>query len=147
MKLSWGWKIAGLYSGFVIMMVCLVAASSHQKSYLVSKDYYKDEIAYQGVLDASRNQSKLSAAFTIHANGEAVIIDFPEEFKNSVLGGDVKFYSPVNEDWDCNFKIKAEHNSFSIPRSKLHKTRYTMKINCIADGKSYYQESEISLHI
>jgi hypothetical protein len=34
----------------------------------------------------------------------------------------------------------------SIDRSRLQKTRYTMKINWEVDGKKYYQETAINLN-
>lgn len=146
MKISWGWKIMILYSGFVAMILCLVIAANRQHFDLVSKDYYEEEIAYQKVLDAGKNQSALSHPLNIHANDKAVIIDFPDEFKSKTLTGDIQFYAPVNAEWDRNFKINAQDNSVSILRTSLHNTRYTIKISCTVDGKCYYQESEILLH-
>ncbi len=146
MKLSWGWKITILYVGFVLFMSTLVIASSHQHFDLVSKDYYEEEIAYQKVMDAGKNQSTLSRSLNIHANGQSVIIDLPDEFKSKAVTGNVKFYSPVDASWDKDFKIDAENNSINISRSVLRNTRYTIKISFSADGKNYYQESEIILH-
>lgn len=146
MKISWGWKIVLLYSGFVGIIVTLVVASSRQQIDLVSKDYYQQEIAYQKVIDAGKNQAGLSRPMDVHANTQNVVISFPEEFKGKALGGDVKFYSPVNEKWDRSYKIDADNNTVTISRANLKNTRYTIKINCLVDGKSYYQESEIHLH-
>ena len=146
MKLGWGWKIAILYSGFVVMMLCLVIAANSQHFDLVSKDYYEEEIAYQKVLDAGKNQSALSHPLNILASDKAVTIEFPAEFKSKELSGDVQFYAPVNAEWDKDFKINAQNNSFTIQRSALHNTKYTIKISCTVDGKNYYQESEILLH-
>lgn len=146
MKISWGWKIGLLYSCFVVLMVVLVVASSRQHFDLVSKDYYEKEIAYQDVIDAGKNQSGLSRPLSIHANENTVTIEFPEEFRAKVLSGEIKFYAPVNAEWDRSFKINAENNSMVISRSDLKNTRYTVKISCTIDGKNYYQESDITLH-
>ncbi len=146
MKISWGWKIACLYCGFVIFMSSLVIASSRQRFDLVSKDYYGEEIAYQKVLDAGKNQSELSEPFAIYANDKVVVVNFPEEFKNKQLFGTIQFYSPVNSDWDRNYKIVPINNGVTIDRNALHNTRYTIKISCVVNGKNYYQESEIMLH-
>lgn len=146
MKIGWGWKIAILYGGFVAIIVTLVVGSSRQSFDLVSKDYYKEEIAYQQVIDASKNQSALSEPMAIHANAQAVVIDFPAEFKDKALSGNVQFYSPVNSQWDRNFSLTKEGNSVSIDRAKLQNTRYKLKISCQVDGKNYYQESELYLH-
>ncbi len=146
MKIGWGWKLGILYGGFVAMILFLVIAANNQHFDLVSKDYYEAELGYQKVLDAGKNQSALSHPVNIHANEKAVTIEFPDEFKSKVLTGDVQFYAPVNAEWDREFKINAQDNSFTIQRSTLHNTKYTIKISCVVDGKSYYQESEISLH-
>lgn len=146
MKIGWGWKIMILYGAFVLMIITLVTASSKQRVDLVSKDYYQEEITYQKVLDAGKNQAALSASFGIHANGSDLVIEFPQEFQSAVPKGVVTFYSPVNETWDRSFDITAAGNKFVIPLGKLYMTRYIVKIRCTAGGKDYYQESEIQLH-
>ncbi len=146
MKLGWGWKIAILYGCFAILILSLVIASNRQHFDLVSDDYYGEEVAYQKVIDASKNQSALSQPLQIHANESSVIIEFPNEFKDKMLTGSIQFYSPVNESWDHTYKITPQNNSFSISRTELQKTRYILKINCTIDGKNYHQETEINLH-
>ena len=91
MKIGWGWKIAVLYGGFVVLMVSLVVASNRQKFDLVSKTYYDDEIAFQKTLDAAKNQAGLSEAVSIHANKDSVTINFPAEFKDKALSGNILF--------------------------------------------------------
>ena len=146
MKISWGWRIGILYGSFVLFMATLVIASSHQHFDLVSKDYYGEEIAYQKVIDAGKNQAALSRPLTIHADGQSVIIDFPDELKSKLLSGDVSFYSPADAQWDRKFKINVQNNSMTIPRNSLRNTIYTIKISWTADNKNYYQESAIRLH-
>ncbi len=145
MKISWGWKIALLYSTFVVLMVSLVIASSRQQFDLVSKDYYKEEIAYQDVIDAGKNLAALSGSLEISANENAVRIVFPPEFGGRVISGDIRFYSGVHAAWDRSFKINASGNTVTIPRAELVNTKYTIKINCVVDNAKYYRESEIQL--
>ncbi len=146
MTIGWGWKITILYSVFVAMIVGLVIASSHQKIDLVSKDYYKDEIAYQKVLDASKNQASLEGALTIHADGREIFIEFPKEFSDKFLTGNVKLYSASHQEWDRNFPINTSGGRLSIPRSNLQHTLYTIKVSYTVGEKSYYSESQLDLH-
>lgn len=146
MKIGWGWKLALMYGGFVVLIMGLVIASSRQHFDLVTKNYYDAELAYQNVLDAGKNQSALSAPLNIHANRDAVSIDFPDELKNKQLACNIEFYAPVNADWDRNFKMNTKANSVAISRSKLRNTRYTVKVSYSVEGKNYYQESELMLH-
>lgn len=143
---SWGWRIALLYGGFVALIMTLVIRSSHQHFDLVSKDYYEKEIAYQQVIDASRNQSALSSAMEVHANATNVVIEMPAEFAGKSVIGSVQFYSPVNAAWDKKYPIRLVDNKIMIARSELKNTRYTIKIDCEAAGKKYYQETELNLY-
>jgi len=145
MQIGWGWKITLLYSGFVALILFLVISSSRQQIDLVSKNYYEQEIRYQDVINAGKNQSGLSAALGVSSNANTVTISFPEEFKGKAISGNVQFYAPVNAAWDKSFTINAENNAIIIPRSELHDTRYIVKISCIADGKNFYQETELML--
>ncbi len=146
MKIGWGWKIAILYAGFMAMIITLVTASSHQKIDLVSKDYYKDEIAYQDVLNASKNQALLTANPEIHANGSEVVIEFPADVAKQSLKGNVNFYAAVNKEWDKDFAISVTDNKMVIPRNALHDIIYQLKISYSADGKQYYYEAKLDLH-
>ncbi len=146
MKIGWGWKIMILYLGFMGMIIALVAASSNQKIDLVSKDYYKDEIAYQDVLNASKNQAGLATNPEVHANGQQVVIEFPAELAKQQLTGKVDFYAAVNKDWDKNFGITVADNKMVIERSALHNVIYQLKISYAVAGKQYYYETQLDLH-
>jgi hypothetical protein len=145
MKFSWGWKIAILYTGFAIMIGTLVVASNKQSVDLVSKQYYKEEIEYQKVIDASHNQAKLSGNVIIKANSNFVTISFPDEFKDKIVTGEVHFYAPANPQWDKVLPISTSQNNMTIPMQELHNTTYTIKIKYKVDGVEYYRESNVKL--
>lgn len=145
LNVGWGWKIALMYSGFVALIMGLVIASSHQHFDLVSNDYYKDEIAYQQVLDASHNQATLAGSLQVHATSDAVVIEFPQDFAGKQIEGKVNFYSPIKKDWDRSFAITTTNNSMGIDRAGLVKTNYTIKVSYTVAGKTYYQENGLNL--
>ena len=144
-QLNWGFKITLLYSVFAVGIIFLVVASSRQQIDLVSADYYKQEVGYQKVIDASKNQAALTAPVVIHANSYTVIFDLPAELRGKEVTANIDFYSPVNKEWDRNFKVTTSENSISIGRDKLEAKNYTIKISYTVDGKDYYQESAIQL--
>ena len=110
------------------------------------KDYYKQEIAYQQVIDASRNQSKLTGTLSIHANEKEITIEFPDDFSNKALTGNVNLYAASNQDWDKDFPVDVSNQKMTIPRTHLKPTLYTMKVTYVVDGKSYYYQTQIDLH-
>lgn len=144
-QFGWGWRIALLYIGFVIMMLVLVISSSKQKFDLVSEDYYKDEIAYQQVLDGSKNQAALSSALLFGANDKTITITFPLEFAGKDIEGTINFYSAVDKRWDRTFNIRPVANTMAIDRRLLRHTNYLVKLTYSVSGKNYYMEQDINL--
>lgn len=145
MKLNWGAKIAILYSSFVVMMITLVIASTHQKFELVSDDYYKQEISYQEVIDATNNQAALSSPVLLDLTDNFVTLTFPQEFDGQKISGTVQFYSPITADYDKQWPISVSKNKMFVEKQALSKTAYKVKITYSVDQKSYYQESAINL--
>ena|ERR1700761_8923130 len=145
-KIGWGTKIAILYCGFITLIVTLVVGSCRQHFDLVSANYYNDEVAYQKVIDAQKNDQQLSAPITIASDRSSIAIGFPDEFKGQELKGKITFYSPVNAAWDRSFPISTDASKMHIDISKLALTRYTVKIELTAGNKDYYQESEMNLY-
>ncbi|MBS1740194.1 MAG: FixH family protein [Bacteroidetes bacterium] len=146
MKINWGARIAILYLGFVALVVTLVFMSMKHDTQLVTKDYYQDEIKYQEVIDAGKNQAALSSPVGFSVNNENVTILLPVEFSDKIVKGDVQFYSAVNAAWDEHFPIDGQSTTFIIPRSKLHPTRYKVKLRWESEAKTYYQETDLNLY-
>jgi len=135
-----------LYSFFVAMIIALVVSSSRQKFDLVSKDYYKQELTYQDMINAGKNQAGLSMPVSIHAGPSNITIEMPTELQGKELSGEIRFYSPVNKEWDRIYKLGPNDQVSVIPRADLQNTRYIVKVSFNAEGKKYYQESELQLH-
>lgn len=145
MQISWGWKIALVYIGFVGLIVTLVFKSVHQHVDLVAPDYYAQEIAYQKVIDAGKNQSALSAPVQVYANSEHVSFEFPKEFATQQIAGSIQFYAPANAQMDKRFTLALADNKFEVARAALGNTNYQVKISWDADGKKYFQETDLNL--
>ncbi|MBS1773168.1 MAG: FixH family protein [Bacteroidetes bacterium] len=146
LKLSWGTRIALLYGSFVVLIVILVAGSMRQSFDLVTPDYYSQEIKYQQVIDADKNLSQLSSKAKMDVTANDVVISFPAEFGGKTLNGTVQFYSPIKTAWDKKMNLAVTNNTMTVPRQQLQPTTYTVKLSWVADGKNYYQETDINLH-
>lgn len=145
-KMNWGARIALLYGGFVVLIVVLVTKSMREDFDLVSTDYYNKELAYQNVIEAGKNQATLSEPVKVYKDGSNVTIDFPAEFDGAVVEGNIQFYSKLNAKWDRSIPVAIdEQGNCSIPVDKLVNTIYTVKMDWRADGKTYYQETELNL--
>ena len=145
-KAGWGFRIALLYGGFVVFMVTLVTLSMKQDFQLVSKDYYDQELQYQQVIDAGKNQSALSAPVHLEKTDTEVRLTLPPEFEQAAVKGTVSFYAQANAAWDARFELEPVSNMQRIPRAQLHPTNYKVKISWEAAGRNYYQETALNLY-
>ncbi|XZF14969.1 FixH family protein [Chitinophagaceae bacterium MMS25-I14] len=145
MHINWGARIAILYIGFVALIITLVTLSMKRRVDLVANDYYGEEIAYQKVIDAGKNQSALSVPVAVQPAPETITLTFPAEFKQQHLNGTIQLYSPQQSDYDRQFTLSTDDNTFIIPRAQLRKAHYIMKISWTANGKNYYQETNLNL--
>ncbi len=145
--LSWGTRIIILYLGFVALIATLVVGSMRQDFDLVSKDYYSEELKYQNIINASKNQSKLSEAISLKQTSQNIQITFPEEFRNSTLKGTIHFYSQVNARWDRIYNIETNaEGCYNIPTKELQETSYLVKLKWNTGNREYYQETPIKIY-
>lgn len=144
--MSWGTKIILVFSVFVILMITLVYKSYQTKFELVSKDYYKDELEYQKVIDASKNSADLDAKIVIEQSGKAFKLILPDTLKTAAMAGDVHFYCPYNSTNDLKFDLSTRKDGTLIfDSAKLNGGRYILKVNCIFNGKPYFIEKDINI--
>jgi hypothetical protein len=146
MALNWGHKITIVLILFGVLMLTLVYMSIKTDFQLVSKDYYKDELKYQQIIDGSNNAAALSSPVTIAQSDNNITIQFPLEMKGKLLEGSIWFYCAYNDQNDRHIKIDVTNNAIqTIERSKLSTANYIIKTNWKADGKNYYNEQSFSI--
>ena len=146
MPLNWGHKITIVLVLFAALMFTLVYKSVKTDFQLVSKDYYKDELQYQQVIDGSNNANALSTSVTLSQNENGISIRFPQEMKGELLEGDIWFYCSYNDRYDLRLKIDVTNEAVQIiDRKKLAAATYTVKTSWKAAGKIYYNEQTFTV--
>ena len=83
MNINWGHKIILVFVLFVSLIATLVYKSIHTNFELVTKEYYKDELVYQQVIDGTNNANKLGGITTVSSDAQFVNVTLPEEMKKS----------------------------------------------------------------
>lgn len=143
--MNWGKKIALAYSGFVIFMVGLVYLCLQQKDmFLVTPDYYKEELAYQDVIDGKNNVAALSDDVKVNYTENGIQIVFPEECLGAA--GQVVLYRPSDAGKDIQVPFKlAANTSLPVSTVKLDKGLWTLKLDWKQADKSYYLEQKLTL--
>lgn len=144
--MNWGTKIIVVFSVFVVLMMTLVYKSYQTKFELVSKDYYKEELEYQNVIDASKNSADLTVKIDITQAERDFKLVIPDSLKTADMVGDVYFYCPYDSKNDMRFVLKTKEDGTMIfNNSQLKGGRYILKVNCKLNGKSYFIEKDVNI--
>ncbi|MDZ7607986.1 MAG: FixH family protein [Cyclobacteriaceae bacterium] len=146
--MNWGWKIAILYSGFVVMTLGMVFYFMGHKVDLVAEDYYKQEIAYQDQIDKMSNSQAMLQPLGIDLDRQTLsaIIRFPTEHASAGIQGSVQLYRPANSDEDKSFDILIDSTGVqSVLLTGFSKGLWKIKVMWNSGGKDYYSEKVVTL--
>ena len=143
MKLSWGYKIAFVYIGFVAFIGILVYKASNQKFDLVTKDYYEEELKYQQVIDQAANTTKLSTPVVVERKEGEVKISFPVEMKNKKKLVDFYLYRAADAKKDFRKSFHLDANETIQPLPAGMSGMYELKLLWEAEGVKYYFEQKL----
>ena len=142
--MSWGIRIVILYLSFVGLILTLVIMSSAQKVDLVSKDYYAQELKYQGKIDAIKNMNEVDSLFKIEKLDDQLRILFPKSKISRSITGKINFFRPSDSALDYYESIVLDSSSRqTIELSKLQKGLYLLQVSFTDGQKEFYKEEPI----
>src|SRR5688500_1998457 len=107
MTFNWGHKLILVFILFGGMISYLVYRSVTTNFDLVSKEYYKEELAYQQVIDGTRRANLLTSKVAITRQGDSVVISFPQEMKTGSIKGMAWFYYAPDERRDRRLQFEG----------------------------------------
>jgi predicted DNA-binding protein (MmcQ/YjbR family) len=139
--MNWGNKLLLTFIAFGAGMFYLVYRSATTNYEMAEKNYYKAELAYQQVIDGTREANQLTTAVTLTQTEEGIKLQFPHEMKNKNLSGEVWFYCAYNQKKDKKFILKPDAEAIQLFSPKeVNPGSYTAKINWTDGNKKYYTE-------
>jgi hypothetical protein len=144
LKIGWGTKIAILYIGFVLLIGTMVTMCFNQKIDLVSDDYYDKELVFQNRINEMNNSNSLTENIKHQVDQKGVQLNFPKQFENEKISGEILFFRPSDNKKDFKVSIELNDNSQQfISRNSLSKGMYKMQISWKTANKNYYNEETI----
>jgi FixH len=145
MKWNWGTKLAVIFGIFVAAMAALVIMSMRQKIQLVATDYYKEELQYQQVIDASKLANGLGSSVLLEKRGKFIHLQLPPEMQGTVVTGELFFYCASEAGNDQKMTLTTNELGMQlISADKLQPGNYTVKIKWVHHNKHYYSEQHLS---
>lgn len=130
---------------FALFIATLVTVCMRQDINLVSKEYYKDELAYQDQIERIQNTRDLKEKPVIkRINSSTLQLRFNLEAK--IQKGELILFSPSNPDLDKSFNLELSHtNTQFINIDSIQKGMYRVKLSWSAAGKQYFHEEVICI--
>ena len=142
--MNWGkWIVVAfiLFAGFI---ATLVTVCMKQDVNLVSKDYYKDELAYQEQIQRMNNVNQLDQKPVIRKSGSFLQIDF-DRFRD-IEKGEINLFNPSDPKKDKLYALRSsEDHSQLFPLDDVAKGMYRARMQWVMNGKEYYLETVINI--
>jgi hypothetical protein len=147
MTLNWGHKVTIGFTAFAGMIVYLVVQCMNTHYDLVSKEYYKDELQYQQVIDETSRANQLSSRATVSQTNDQLIVQLPAEMQQQPVTGIILFYSIDNSQKDKQVALQLNgHAAQTIDSHAFIPGNYTAKIRWSSNKEQYYTEVPVTIH-
>jgi|APLak6261698228_1056238.scaffolds.fasta_scaffold00749_3 hypothetical protein len=147
MTLNWGHKLTIAFIAFATFIFFLIYKTTQSHFDLVSKDYYKDELAYQQVIDGTNQANKLSSSILVEQQKDQISIQFPLEMKQKKAEGTIFFYCTADSKKDKKIAINLSEEAVQlIPAKEILPGKYVVKTTWKADNQNYYNEQPVTVN-
>ena len=144
--MNWGHKLLIAILCFTGMMACLVYKSLNTDFQLVDKDYYKNELKYQEVIDGANRVNRLKTAVKIEKSGDKILVQLPDEMKGEKITGALWFYCAYNANLDRKLSFSPDSNGIqAFDVSLFEPGNYTVKLEWVSNNTGYYKEQKLRL--
>lgn len=143
--MNWGNKLLLVFAAFGGMISYMVYRCMQTPVDLVNKDYYRDELVYQEVIDGSQKANALSGKLKLRQEAGIISLQLPEEMKNtgSGLKGTIFFYCPSDATKDRRLLLQTDsvaRQEIGIEGKALRPGHYTVKVQWENKGIHYFSE-------
>jgi len=139
-KIIWPLGIVIALASFIIFILSYVYKATFVDKYdhhLVSEEYYKDELKYQGEINKLENANALESDVSLTRSSNGVLLHFPTSMDGKNIKGTVYFVRLADENFDFQESISLENNTLLIQNEKLVAGRWNVKIDWSYNGTLY----------
>lgn len=129
------------FVAFAAFIGTLVTVCVRQDISLVSKDYYKEELAYQDQVIRISNTKSLKELPDVSFSEGKLYLTFSNNAK--IQGGSLKVFRPSDAKQDKQFQLKENLANQSFEIQTLQSGLYRIKLWWKMNDNDYYFEKEI----
>ena len=142
--MNWGNKLILAFVVFAAGMAFMVYRAVNTDYELVEKDYYKQELRYQQVIDGKAAAASLSGDIKFLPVPGGLMLEMPIEMHPAQPMGEILFYCANDSKRDRKYLLATDSagRQFFSTDSLLPGT-YKGKISWSVEEKKYYAEKDI----
>lgn len=137
----------GIIVTFVIFlsgMTWVVVIAATHPDYLVSNNYYEQELRFQQQINATARAEKSGASISRDAATGNIVIALNAAGTKQHFSGTVEFYRPSAPSMDHQIQLQPESDGKQvIDMSKLASGPWLMRVKWNTDGQAYFLEKKI----
>jgi len=142
--MNWGNKLVLAFIVFAAGMAFLVYSALQTDFEMVDEEYYKSELKYQQVIDASQRANGLIDQLKLTDTVQRIRLQMPAGMRGKNVQGDVYFYCAYDKKSDRQFPLTVDESGAQyFAKEKLAKAKYTVKVSWKYEGVSYFKEMVI----
>lgn len=143
--MNWGKSIVLAFVLFGAFIATLVTICMQQDVSLVTKDYYREELAYQRQIDRMAQTATLSEKPVIQLEGPNLLKVSYREF-SKVRKGALELFRPSDPALDKHFVLpKTSEPSLYFSTEGLEKGMYRARLRWSMNGREFFLEEVIRL--
>lgn len=140
--MNWGNWIVVSFVLFALFIATLVTVCVRQDVSLVTRDYYREELAYQDQIDRINNALELDTRPSVSWVQNKIKVSF-EEFSR-IESGRLVLFCPSDPEYDRTFPLSPSSVSVQVfdpgqTKSGMYRARIQWKM----DGREFYTEEVI----
>jgi len=142
--MSWGYKIAILYLGFVTMIISLVFLSSASQADLERPDYYEAELRHGEKMDAIKNLDELGEDIVLKHNGEQLVVHHPKVFETEQATVKLWLYFAGDSRNDKKITYSCQ-GDYLLHTADWPSGIYLLRFDISSTNKNYFSEKQLTL--
>jgi len=133
---------------FVLGMVIFFFYMQGQRTDLVTREYYKEQIAYQKRIEQIRRGQEIDSLLrrTLKPLEKQLVIEFDPVLFSQPLSGSIYLYRPSGSGYDRHWPLSIDASGRQVIDLKpLAPGLWRLKISLSQNGNDYYLEDRIDL--
>jgi hypothetical protein len=132
--MSWGWRIAIVYTFFAVSTMGFVVFAMSENVELVRKDYYEESLRYDATFASAQRGNAVFEQVTVKESEDGVDVVLPSSHV-SADSASVILYRAENSSLDRRYRV--EGNSIHIPATALKHGNYQAQVEWRFGGEWY----------